>query len=371
MACMAHVPGSVAVVLLNWNGRNETLECMESLARVAHQPLSIIVVDNASTDGSIDAVKARFPTATVLSNKCNLGYAGGNNVGIRHALELGAEFVLVLNNDTRVAKDLICRLLVSADRHPEVGAFSPRIFYWDEPRTVWFDGAKWNEASGQMHWPGQRRSEVQLSTDDHESDYASGAAMFIRTEAIRAVGYLDERYYLVWEEADWCFRARRAGWKCLIVPTARVWHKVGVSFGSELSPLRTYFSVRNHLLWSRRHASLRAQLNIWVSMGRRLMPRFAVDSNTTLPFPKRVIWAMRDYLLAWRGKGSRFTYLATRRAVRDFLSNQFGDCPTCIRRINAAWVTQQESSTLRPVNGKLRAEGRERQPSLPDEPTVN
>jgi GT2 family glycosyltransferase len=332
----------VAVVILNWNGGDDTLQCLASVSGIDYRNLSIIVVDNGSTDGSVAAVRARYREIDIIENCRNLGYAGGNNVGIRRALENDADFLLILNNDTRVAPDLIDRFVDSARRYPDAGIFSARVMYWDRPDTVWFDGARWNDSKARMEWPGQGLPEAGLPAQEHESDYASGAAMFLRAEVIKQIGCLDEKYYLVWEEADWCFRARQASWKCMVVPSAKVWHKIGVSFGSEASPLRTYFSIRNQLLWSERHASLSARFRIWLRMVRRLVPRLMFNANARVPFTKKAIWGVRDFLLALCGKGSRPGYLAARQAILDFVRRRFGDCPALIRELNESWRREQQ-----------------------------
>jgi GT2 family glycosyltransferase len=140
---------------------------------------------------------------------------------------------------------------------------------------------------------------------------------------------------------DWCFRARKAGWRNIVVPAAKVWHKIGVSFGSESSPLRTYFSIRNELLWFSRHAPFSARLRLWMKNLRRLIPRFYLEAGQA-PFVKRLLWAVQDYARAWVGHGSRLGYLATWRAIMDYVHGRFGDCPDEVRAWSREWSLQQE-----------------------------
>ena len=336
----------IAIVVLNWNGANDTLACLDSLAALTYQNFNVIVVDNGSTDHSLDKLRAYsspFPLVLLETGK-NLGYAGGNNVGTRHALEHGADFVLLLNNDTTVASDLLEQLINAAQRNPDTGVFSARVMYFDNPELVWFDGARWNESSLRLEWPGQGAREAELSTVDHDTDYACGAALFFRAEVARQIGLLDEMFFLVWEEVDWCFRARKAGWRNRVVAAAKVWHKIGVSFGSESSPLRTYFSIRNELLWFSRHASFSARLRLWANNLRRLIPKFHVSSDPGISFVKRFVWALEDYGQAWLGRGSRLEYMATRRAIMDYMRGRFGDCPDEVRVWSKAWAAQQRDS---------------------------
>lgn len=336
----------ISVVVLNWNGADDTLACLDSLAALTYPNFNVIVVDNGSTDDSLDklhAYSSRYPLVLLETGR-NLGYAEGNNVGIRHALAHGADFVLVLNNDTTVAPDLLEQLVGAARRNPDAGVFSARVMYFDNPDKVWFDGARWNESALQLEWPGQGESESELGTIDHDTDYACGAALFFRAEVARQIGLLDETFFLVWEEVDWCFRARKAGWCNKVVAAAKIWHKIGVSFGSESSPLRTYFSIRNQLLWFSRHASFSARLRLWAKNLRRLIPKFHVSADPCVGFGKRFVWAIQDYGQAWLGRGSRLEYLATRRAIMDYVHGRFGDCPDEVRAWSRAWASQQRDS---------------------------
>lgn len=339
-------PPHIYIIVLNWNGADDTLACLNSLAALTYSNFNVIVVDNGSTDNSLIKLRSyssAYPLVLLETGK-NLGYAGGNNVGTRHAMEHGADFVLVLNNDTTVAPDLLEQLVNAARRNPDAGVFSARVMYFDNPDRVWFDGARWNESSLQLEWPGQGESETNLGTIDHDTDYASGAALFFRAEVVRKIGLLDETFFLVWEEVDWCFRARKAGWRNLVVTTAKVWHKIGVSFGCESSPLRTYFSIRNQLLWFSRHASFSAQLRLWVKNLRRLMPKFYVSDDPSFSFVKQFVWAIQDYGQAWLGRGSRLEYLAIRRAIMDYVHGRLGDCPDEVRAWSRVWAAQQRDS---------------------------
>lgn len=332
----------IFIVILNWNGIEDTLFCLNSLSALRYSSLDVLVVDNGSTDDSLERLRVHNAKyrLKLLETRRNLGYAGGNNVGTRYALQHGADFVLLLNNDTAVASDFLDRLVEAAWEHPDAGVFSPRIMYLDEPKRVWFDGARWIPSSGRLEWPGQGELEDALKVGDHATDYACGAALFFRAELARQIGLLDEAFFLVWEEVDWCFRAREAGWRVLMVPSAKVWHKIGVSFGSESSPLRTYFSIRNELLWFSRHAPLPARFRLWLKNLQRLVPQFAVGNGKT-PWLRRFFWAALDYLAAWRGRGNRLQYLATRRAIFDYVYRRFGDCPKEVRAWSKAWAARQ------------------------------
>ena len=149
----AQMEPSVFIVVLNWNGRADTLTCLRSLQALADKRTRVLVVDNGSTDGSVAAILAAHPEVPVIETGRNLGYAGGNNVGVRHAIAEGADFVLVLNNDTVCAPDMIDRLLQAAAKHPGAGMFCPRIFYMHDPGRVWFDGPVGTRPSSTSAFP--------------------------------------------------------------------------------------------------------------------------------------------------------------------------------------------------------------------------
>ena len=140
----------VAVIVLNWNGREDTLECLRSIRSIAYSNFGVIVVDNGSTDGSVAAIRASQPSVEVIDTGENLGFAGGNNVGIRRALELGADYVLLLNNDTVVDPGLLRAFVAAAALHPEAGAFGAKIYFHSEPTRIWYAGARWEAGAGEL-----------------------------------------------------------------------------------------------------------------------------------------------------------------------------------------------------------------------------
>lgn len=331
---------TVCIVVLNWNGRADTLACLDSLRAVADVRTRVLVVDNGSADGSVAAIRAAHPGLELIETGVNLGYAGGNNVGIEHAVATGVDFVLVLNNDTTCAPDVVDRLRAAAARHPRAGLFSPRMLYMDDPQRVWFDGARWKSESLTFGFPGKDQLEADLAAEDHVTDYACGAALFVRAEVVRQVGAFDDKFFLVWEESDWCFRARQAGWSSMVVPSARIWHKVGASFGSEASPLRTYFSSRNKLVWLARHGSVGERLRALAGAARAAVPRWLVSTDTSMPRYKRLLWAAREWALSAAGRGDRLGYLARRRALADYLRGRLGPPPQAVVDLNRRWASR-------------------------------
>lgn len=239
----------VTAIVVNWNGLEDTIACLASLAEVDYPSLEVVVVDNGSTDGSPALLRQRFPRLALLETGENLGYAGGNNVGVRYVLERGADYVLLLNNDTEVAPGFLRRLVEVAEADPRVGVVGPTIYYYDRPDVVWSAGGAIDWRRGRAWMMGlDERDRGQFGTAPREVNFVTGCAMMVRRETVERAGPLDERFFLYYEEVEWCVRIRRAGFRVLHVPLARIWHKVPPD-GREDSPTVHYYMTRNRLLF--------------------------------------------------------------------------------------------------------------------------
>lgn len=244
----------VAIVVLTWNGREDLLECLHSVGRLDYRNVETVVVDNASTDGTAGAVRARFPSATVVSNRANLGYAGGNNAGMRFCADRGAEFYFLLNNDIVLDPGCLRELVAVAERHPEGGMFGPKTYRYGLGRVLDFVGGviEWN--SGGTRNIGCGEEDTGQYEEVRAFDFMNGHALLVRKSVADRIGPLDEEYFIYNEETDWCVRARKAGFTSLYAPRALVWHKVS---RSPLSMVRDYLLVRNRILFMRKNASRR------------------------------------------------------------------------------------------------------------------
>lgn len=251
-------PGQhVAVVVLTFNGRDDTLACLASLSRVSWSALTTILVDNGSLDGTVEAVSGRYPFVCILRQEHNLGFAEGNNVGIRHALELGADYVFLLNNDTTIAPDAIGRCVEAAERRVDAGAVSPLIYFAQPSNLIWYGGAAFDARrahSGRML--GYREFECDRFLATRETDRVTGAAVLLPRRTLEQVGLLDPALFFLYEDVDWSLRARRAGYRLYIVPEAKVWHRVSAAAGGEHSSMIAYYDTRNHIAICRRHAPM-------------------------------------------------------------------------------------------------------------------
>ncbi len=244
-------------MVLTWNGRPETTECLASLARVAWKPLSLIVVDNDSSDGTPDSIRRAYPDVHLIVNDSNLGFSEGNNVGIRYATTLGADYVLVLNNDTTVAAGAVAEMVRTAEGLPDCGAVCPTIYFADPPDLIWYAGATFDpnrSHSGRM--TGYRELDNRQRVGIQRVSRAVGAAMLIPRRSLEKVGHFDERLFLYYEDVDWSLRANSVGLHVYLAPEAQVWHSVSAAAGGEESLVSAYYGTRNHLTVVERWAPL-------------------------------------------------------------------------------------------------------------------
>jgi hypothetical protein len=248
----------VATVVLTWNGRDDTLRCLESLERLDWPRHDTIVVDNGSTDGTAAAIESAYPDVAVIDTGRNLGFAAGNNVGLKAALEMGADYALILNNDTVVAPDMVTRLVDQAERQPDAGALCPLIYYLDEPDRIWYAGARFDARRGHNgRHTGYGERDFGQYDRIREIGRGTGAAMMVRREVIEKVGMLDGELFLQVEDVEWSLRMRRAGWRIFFVPSGKVWHHVSSTLGGECTPTAAYYEMRNTLAVCDRYAPLK------------------------------------------------------------------------------------------------------------------
>ena len=237
----------VYVVIVNWNRPEDTIECIKSVKNISYPNFEIILVDNGSKDNSIETIKEIYKDINSIENKKNLGFAEGNNVGIRFALNNDAEYIWLLNNDTIVHPDALTAMVDVGERIPESGILGSKIYYYDKPDFIWFAGATidWKRAVS-LHTGINQKDCPQYGVLS-EVDRITGCSMVVKRKLCERIGLMDEKLFLYVEEVDWCVRARNAGYKIFYVPDSKVYHKISSSTGEDFSVVYNYFNTRNFL----------------------------------------------------------------------------------------------------------------------------
>jgi GT2 family glycosyltransferase len=288
------------LIVLSWNGREDTLACLASLAGLRDGDTEVVVVDNGSSDGSVQAVRAAHPEVHIVENGRNLGFAGGNNAGLRHAFEHGAQWAVLVNNDATLAPDAVARLRHAAAEHPAAGMLAGKIFFDEPPDRIWFAGQRFWPAFGYSGRPrGYGRRDGPRYRRAYRTDRAAGAFMAASRRVVDAVGLLDDDLFAYVEDVDWCCRARAAGFEIWFVPDALAWHRVSASTGGERASTHAlYYGVRNTIAVSERHLPLPRplrDLRRWLILAVFLFQAFAL-SERRRPFAAAVRDGYRDAL---------------------------------------------------------------------------
>lgn len=323
----------VTVIVLNWNGKDDTIECLNSLKLIDYSSLDILVVDNGSSDDSVEVIRSEFPDVAVIEAGENLGYAGGNNVGIKYALQQGAEYILVLNNDTIVDPNLVDAFIEAANAYPEAGILNAKIYYYSEPHKIWAVGGGWNKNNCDLILIGLGEiDDGIIYKEPFEVDYAIGCALFFHRTVVERIGFIEDKFFLNFEEIDWCSRARKAGYKIYSIPAAKIWHKVSASFGGEEAPLRRYYLVRNNMLWAKRNLSLSERFLTAKRMLSGIVPRFSFEGESNYPLLKRLYWEARSFIKEIIKRIRSPHYQAQVFGIFDYIRGRFGECPPAIKK---------------------------------------
>jgi len=282
----------VFILILNYNGKATLKQCLQSVYQLNYPDFEVVVIDNDSKDGSIEEVKNIYSRAHFIKNNKNLGFAAGNNVGIRFALEKGADYVWLVNNDAKVEKDTLSKLIDAGENKPNAGILSPLILH-TETKNIWF-------GKGVIDWVSMKTLHISPPTllQSFTSEYICGCAMLIKKEVFKKIGLLDEKYFLYYEDADFSVKASRAGFELWTISNAHVLH----SEASVNNPEKTYWLVISGLQFF--HENTPAHLKPWMAIyfqARRVKNYLDCVSGKNL-VAKEVRRAYRDYLTDARSK---------------------------------------------------------------------
>jgi len=247
----------VFIILVNYNGEDDTVDCLKSLDNLIYKNHEILLVDNASKNQAefLSEVQEKFPQIKTFAQRENTGFAGGNNVGIDYAMLHEADYILLLNNDTIVAPDFLNILVDVSKENPEGGLLTPKIYFHDKPNVIWHAVCKFS-------WMGGGRPMQYMEVDDKvekrdvlKTQYVSGCAMLIKKDVIKKIGKLHEDFFMYYEDTDFSLRAKKEGFELMYVPGSHIWHKVSRSTKRSMNtPKVHYYHVRNALLLSKRNA---------------------------------------------------------------------------------------------------------------------
>jgi GT2 family glycosyltransferase len=295
-------------IVLSWNGRDDTLACLRSLRAVVDDGAAVVCVDNGSQDGTVEAVRAQFPELEVVENGANLGFSGGNNAGIEHALSRGAEWVVLINNDATIRPGALDALRSAARGHRRAGVLSGKLFFANPSDRIWFAGQRFWPLLGYSGRPrGYRRRDAPRYRRLGPTDRAAGAFMAVSRAAIEAAGMLDDELFAYVEDVDWSLRVRDAGFEVLFCPEAVASHHVSASTGGERASTHAlYYGVRNTVVVCERH---------------RPLPAGATALRRAL------IWSvfMGQAVLLFEGR--RECIRAVRNGYRDAVAGRLGERP--------------------------------------------
>jgi len=305
----------IFVIILNFNGKTDTTECVHSILTSSYPNYTIILVDNNSKDGSPEHLKTAFPHIQLIETGANLGYAGGNNVGIRYALKQEADAILILNNDTILHPNTLEDFVKESHNHPNT-ALGGRVYYHDTPAEMQHFCGVWDKKKGKFR-------NLPDATFDPETprevDFITGCALFIPKTLLEKVGLFEESFFLYYEEIDWCARAKQAGFKLKYVPTPMLWHKESKSFATPRPP-QSYFQWRNRLLFMERNLP-KSEYRRWI----------------LTKLPRRLLMLiLKRCLHSFTGNSiSKASYRASLLGIAHYWQGRFGNGP--------AWIFKKPS----------------------------
>lgn len=291
----------ITIIILHWNNYTDTLSCLASVAELDYDNYQVVVIDNGSSNNSAAIIADAHPDIKILVAKKNLGYTGGNNMGIEFAIQDGCDFVWLLNDDVTVAPNSLSALVGVAITNPKVGFLGPKVYmHEDRQRFLSCGGIIDN------YWHPRLLGIGELDKgqydDTSEVDYLSGCALLVSQETIQAIGMLDDDFFAYHEDIEWCYRGKRANLKVVFVPEAKVWHPDTQKRDGN-SPLVTYYISRNSLIFAKKN-----------SLGIKVQMRLLMSYLRTL-----LSWTLRP---KWRNKHRQRDALW--QALLDFARGQFG-----------------------------------------------
>lgn len=259
----------VSIIVLNYNGLSDTIECIESLKKISYPNYEIVLVDNGSAGDDAKVLRGKYGNYLhVIENEKNYGFGGGNNIGMRYALtNSNPDYLLLLNNDTVVDPEFVTEMVKVAETDPAIGVAGAKVYYYDEPDRVQLVSQKidlWKEditlilGGVKEKILGRKKFDKGRCEPAKEVDMVSACCCLIKRKTVENIGFLDDGYFILYEDFDYCFRAKKAQYKIVYVPKAKVWHKVGRSVSKvkkEDPGFILYYQHKNHFRFMRKLAT--------------------------------------------------------------------------------------------------------------------
>lgn len=271
----------VSIVILTWNQCDMTTQQLKDVAKLETNGLDVemIVVDNGSTDETIKKLsKYNLPNMSYkfIETGSNLGFAGGNNIGIKDAFDRGSDYVISMNNDLILSKDIIIKMVSLAESDKTIGLVAPKMYFAkgfefhkdrykdsEKGRVIWYAGGVIDRDNVYSEHRGVDEVDVGQYNKTEDTDYVNGACFLLTKELVKRIGLIDETFFLYWEDADYSEKAKRAGFRVMYLPTTCLWHMVSVSTGKSGSPSNDYFIIRNRLIYGLRYSNLRTKFALF------------------------------------------------------------------------------------------------------------
>jgi len=248
----------IASIILTWRKFEDTKACIESLLLSSLKINNIIIVDNASNDDSWEKLKKTYkdnPNIYFISNSANLGFAKGINIGIKYALKIHVDYIVLLNQDTVVDSEFVSECIKFMKNRPQVGIVGPRIYYFEKPEKIWHSGGYFSKLRSNVVIPEKNKFDKICDNNPKKVRFLSGCALFVRREVFKIVGMFDETYFFYDEDTDFSFRVEKANFELWYLPKAKVWHKIGDISKERTSSFVMYHRARSHIILLKKNFS--------------------------------------------------------------------------------------------------------------------
>ena len=243
----------ISIIILNWNGYKDTCELLDSLKKIISPAFNILVVDNNSIGNDVEKLVNRYGSLiNTIKAENNLGFAGGNNLGIKKALKDSTDYIVLINNDTIVELNFLESMLRVFDENQKVGIAAPQINYFSESNKIWSVGGRISRIKGSGFAYSDKIENESINESGYR-DFVSGCCMMIKKEVFETIGLFDEKFFLYVEDTDFCYRTIKAGFKIFVSTQSKVYHKIGSSTGGKLEQLPIYYVTRNRLYFAKKN----------------------------------------------------------------------------------------------------------------------